>query len=144
MEISYSQVDGLYVGWEMNATPRMAWGIVRTAHCRERCLGKEFAVSEPTEQQRQELTTIPITVSAEAAARIAELGMQREGGRMLEHTSKAGAGLRSIEVTLMPACDPGDDPRVILEVTKDDPREANDPLWGQWCDWMVETFPSDV
>ena len=89
-------------------------------------------------------TTIPITVSPEAAARVAQLGMKREFERILEHTCEATSGLRSIEVNLTPPCDPGEDPRVILEVTKDERPEPNDPLWGQWCDWMMHSFPSDV
>jgi hypothetical protein len=89
------------------------------------------------------ITSVPVTVSAEVEARITELAMQREMERMLEYTSQA-AGVRSIDVTLMPPCDPGDEPRVILEVTRDKPQQANDPFWRQWRDWMVETFPSDV
>jgi hypothetical protein len=88
--------------------------------------------------------TVPITVSAEAATRVAALGMQSDLARMLEHACQAAAGLRSIDVTLIPPCDPGEDPRVILEVTKDSPWETSDPLWPIWRDWMVESFPSDV
>ena len=89
-------------------------------------------------------SVIPITVSEEAAARIAELERQCELEQILEHTCQAAAGLRGIDVTLMPPCDPGDDPRVILEVTTNELPKANDRLWRQWRDWMVETFPSDV
>jgi len=89
-------------------------------------------------------TSIPITVSADAAAHVKKLGMDRELERMLDHACQAAAGLRSIDVILMPPCDPGDDARVILQVTKDDPRAVSDPLWRQWCDWMVESFPPDV
>jgi hypothetical protein len=88
-------------------------------------------------------TTIPISISAEAGKRVAELGMQHELERILEYTCQA-PGVHRIDVTLIPPCDPGDDPRVVLEVSQDLPEEANNPLWRQWCDWMVDTFPSDV
>jgi len=43
----------------------------------------------------------------------------------------------------MPPCDPGDDTRAVLEVSKTVPQEAGSS-WRQWCDWMVDTFPPDV
>ena|ERR1700726_241613 len=87
---------------------------------------------------------VPVSVSLEASVRVADLGMQRELERMLAHASQTVAGVRGIAVTLIPPCDPGEEPRVVLEVTKDEPQEGSDPLWREWCDWMVETFPSGV
>ena len=88
--------------------------------------------------------TTPISVSEEAKSRIAELGIDHDLERILEHTSKLARGLLRIDVVLTPACDPGDDPRIILEGTKEGAPAVNDPLWRQWRDWMVESFPSDV
>ena len=89
-------------------------------------------------------TTIPITVAPEAAARIAELGMQRELDLMLEHTRQIVPGLQAIAVNL--AYDPCgvDDPRVILDVTMADPHLTDNPVQRQWGRWFVETFPPDV
>ena len=89
-------------------------------------------------------TTVPITLRPEAAARVQQLQLPRELARILEHTSRAVPGIRSIEVVLAPPCDPGDDPRLVLEVTRDDPDGADDPTWREWRDWMVDTFPSEV
>src|SRR4051794_24974808 len=52
----------------------------------------------------------PVTVSPEAAARVAELGLQREFEQIVEHTRQTIPGLRRLEVTLAPAHDTGDDP----------------------------------
>jgi hypothetical protein len=90
------------------------------------------------------MMSVPKTIAPEAAARLAELGMVSELQRMIDYLGNAGAALRSVEVTLAPPCDPGDDPRIILEVTKGTGQLANDLLWRQWRDWMVDTFPSDV
>lgn len=89
-------------------------------------------------------TTIPLTVSPEAAARVAELGMQKEFDRMLEHTRQTVPGLQAISVNL--AYDPcgSDDPRVVIDVIMADPHLEDDPTGRQWGRWFVTTFPPDV
>ncbi len=54
-------------------------------------------------------TTIRITVTPEAAVRVAELGMQAELDQMLEHTRQTVPGLKSIEVQETLPYDTGDE-----------------------------------
>jgi hypothetical protein len=88
-------------------------------------------------------TTVPIRISPEAAAHVADLGMRLELDRMLEHTCQTWE-VQSLEVTLIPPCDPGEDARVVLEVTRATPREASDPFWSEWRDWMLDTFSPEI
>jgi hypothetical protein len=89
-------------------------------------------------------TTVPVTVTPEAAARVAELGMQCELERMLEH-SRQGC----------PTCDPSkcDWPCPTIPATK--PRLSSKPPWtivtleydpteDELGSWKVDTFPPDV
>ncbi len=90
------------------------------------------------------ITTIPVTVTPEAAARIAELGMQAELERMLEHTRQTAPGLRSIEVQLALPYDTGDDTSINIEATRENPHLPYDPTDRNWGAWKVRTFPPDV
>jgi hypothetical protein len=47
-------------------------------------------------------TTIPVTVTPEAAARVAELGMQKQLNQMVQHALEMVTKLLSIEVNLAP------------------------------------------
>ncbi len=89
-------------------------------------------------------TTIPITVTPEAAARIAELGMQAELDRMLDHTVETVPGLRSIEVQLFETYDAGDENGLTIWSTRVNPHLADDPTNRQWGAWLVRTFPPGV
>ena len=61
-------------------------------------------------------TTVPLTVLPEAAARVAELGMQAEFERMLQHTRQTLPGLRSIRVYLAEPYDTDNEPRVVIQL----------------------------
>ncbi len=89
-------------------------------------------------------TTIPVTVTPEAAERVAELGMQAELECMLEHTRQTVPGLRSIEVRLALPYDTGDVPTIIIEAAKCFPARADEPTQTEWDDWQMNTFPPDV
>jgi hypothetical protein len=89
-------------------------------------------------------TTIPVTVTPEAAARVAELGMQAELERMIEHTRQSVPGLRSIEVQEALPYDTGDETTIVIQVTMADPHLDRDPTNTDWDRWMVTTFPPDV
>jgi hypothetical protein len=91
-----------------------------------------------------EPTTVPLTITPEAAARVAELGMQAELERMLDHTRQTVPGLRSIEVQLALPYDTGDETTLIIEVGMDDPYRLDDPTWEQWSYWQISTFPPHV
>lgn len=91
-----------------------------------------------------ETTTMPATITPEAAARVAELGLQREFDLMLEHVRKIVPGLRSITVTLAPPYDTGDEPCVLIEVIMDNPHLPYDPTEMDWGKWKITTFSPDV
>lgn len=89
--------------------------------------------------------TVPVTIAEEAATRVAELGMQSELDRMLEHTKQAVPGLRSIEVTLeydYEEIDRG--PIITLWCHRNDPGPIRDLTNWNWGAWFVETFPPEV
>jgi hypothetical protein len=89
-------------------------------------------------------TTIPITVKPEAAARVAELGMQAELERMLEHTLQTVPGLRSIEVQEALPYDTGDETTILILATLAESHPEYDRTDSAWGRWKVTTFPPDV
>ena len=58
--------------------------------------------------------TVPVTVSAEAQGRVAELGLQKEFEQMLEHALQTVPDLRRIRVELEEQTDEIDDPLVVI------------------------------
>jgi hypothetical protein len=91
------------------------------------------------------MSTIPITVEPEAAARIDELGMRREFEEMLEQARAIMPDTRAIEVAL--ESDPEEldpEPRIVITPFRPDPAADYDPLDGQWGHWFVRTFSPDV
>ncbi len=89
-------------------------------------------------------TTVPLTITPEATAHVAELGMQREFEQMLERTLQTVPGLQSIEVTLEYNPETGDDPRVVIWSYMEDRRLEYDPTEDQWGRWKITTFPPEV
>ena len=89
-------------------------------------------------------TTIPVTVTDEAATRIAELGMQQEFETMLEHTKQTAPGLRSIEVTLEYDPEEERDPTILISPHRSPPDCENDKTDWNWGTWFVTTFPPEV
>ena len=90
------------------------------------------------------LATTPVTITSEAAARVAELGMQAELECMLEHTRQTVPGLHSVEVQLAAPSDIGDEIALVIEVTREHPPLDHDPTDSDWGRWKVMTFPPDV
>ena len=90
------------------------------------------------------LTEIPVTVSADAAARVAALGMQREFQMMIDQLKQIIPGLRAIEVTLEYPPDYEDEPAVLLTTVQPPPAQEIDPTRDAWRAWFVETLPPDV
>jgi hypothetical protein len=88
--------------------------------------------------------TVPVTMQPEAAARLAELGMQREYEQILEHALQTVPGLRSIEVQLALPYDTGDETTIVLEAIREGPAQVSDPFYDEWRDWIIGTFPPDV
>lgn len=89
-------------------------------------------------------TTIPIIITPEAAARVAELGMQAELEQMLEHTCQTVPGLRSIKVEEELPYDTDPDSSIGIWVARDDPHLEEDTTDREWGRWLVRTFPPDV
>jgi hypothetical protein len=91
------------------------------------------------------VSSIPVTVTPEAAERVAELGMQAELECMIEHTRQTVTDAQRIQVVLDPAYDTGDEPYLTIEAYRDLSRyEENDPTWRQWSRWSTTTFHPDV
>jgi hypothetical protein len=89
-------------------------------------------------------TTVAVTITPEAAARVAELGMQAELERMLEHTRQTVPGLRSVEVQEAPPYDTGDETGITILATIVNPQLEYDSTDSEWGHWKVMTFPADV
>jgi hypothetical protein len=92
--------------------------------------------------------TIPVMIAEDAAARVAELGMQPELEQMIEHVKRTAPGLRAIRVTLEydPAC-PSNEPQVVIWAHLDElSREEalKDRTGWDWGGWQGETFPPQV
>jgi hypothetical protein len=87
--------------------------------------------------------TIPITISPDAAAYVAEIGMQQPCRQMLEHIQETVPGLRAISVVLQESNDMGPDPCVIFDVTMADPKLEKDETEGRFERWQIENFPTE-
>jgi hypothetical protein len=89
-------------------------------------------------------TIVPVTLTPEATARVAELGMRSQLDQMLEHTRQSIPDLLSIEVKLDEPYNPGDTPRVIIEARRAGRLLLPDRTEWDWGGWKVSTFPPEV
>jgi hypothetical protein len=89
-------------------------------------------------------TTVPVTITPEAAAYVAELAMQEPFQQMLDRILQAVPGLHSIEVNLQEPYDVGGGPSVIFDVTMDEPRLKPNPTESEFEKWQIDTFPPEV
>jgi hypothetical protein len=89
-------------------------------------------------------TNVPLTVQPDAAQRVAELGLQAELDRMLEHVRQTVPCVQRIDIWLQPPYDTGPDPAVIIEVYQSEPGRWQYSDWEKWRDWLLETFSPDV
>jgi hypothetical protein len=90
---------------------------------------------------------IPVVVSEQAAARVAELGMQRQFEQMIDHARATAPGLRSIHVTLEWDYEcPDRDRSVVIWVQRDERSnpEEFDPTDRDWGRWQGKQFPPEV
>src|SRR5262245_14007910 len=90
-------------------------------------------------------TLVPITVESDAAARVAELGIQREFEQMLDHARQTVPGLRCIRVTLEYDPHGAEEPGLVIWSHRDRPSsldyDSTDEEWGMW---FVTAFPPQV
>jgi hypothetical protein len=89
-------------------------------------------------------TAVPVTVTPEAEAYVAELGMQGPYRQMLDRILQTVPGLHSVEVILQEPYDLGGGPSVIFHATRDNPHLEYDPTESQFERWQIDTFPPEV
>ena len=91
-----------------------------------------------------ESTDVPLTITPEAAARIAELGMQKELEQMIAYVREKVPGLNAIEVTIEECYDTRDETGVRIEASSDQVFEPEDNTSATLDEWVIETFPPQV
>jgi hypothetical protein len=91
-----------------------------------------------------EATNVPVTIEPEAAARVAELGLQAEFEQMLEQVRKTVRGLRQIEVTLRDRYDTGGEPGVGIRGISGLPWSFYERTHRELGNWLVHTYPGRV
>jgi hypothetical protein len=89
-------------------------------------------------------TEVPLTIQPDAAARVAELGLQREFDEMIEQARRMIPDLRRIEVTLAWPPDYEDDPRVIIAPIVPNRGVSYLPAEQQYVAWELATYSPDV
>jgi hypothetical protein len=87
--------------------------------------------------------TVPVTITPEAAVRIAELRLQAPIDRMIDYARKNLPELDRIEVVLYDRYDLGDEPGLAVDVYSTRPFDPDDPTWDV-SGWMVTKFPPKV
>jgi hypothetical protein len=88
--------------------------------------------------------TLPITITPEAAARIAELGMQAELDQMVEQARRVVPQLTRIWVELAERYDTGGEPGVTICAGTRLGGEEVGPLDWDLTRWYVNAFPPQV
>lgn len=85
-----------------------------------------------------------VTVTPEAAARVAELGFQKEFEQLVERARTTIQGVRWLEVRREPPYDTGDEEQVVIWIRIADNQLLNNPSIDTFIDWKLETFSPDV
>ncbi|SRR5579875_1824062 len=88
-------------------------------------------------------TDVPLTISPEAQARIAELGLQKEFEQMIAHVRAAVPGLVAIEVVRELPYDTAWEP-VSITAYSDQAFKPEEKASRNLSQWEVETFPPQV
>jgi hypothetical protein len=90
------------------------------------------------------VSQVPVTISPEAGARIAEVNLRKVVDRMLDYAVQHLPCLDRIEVTLYDRYEIGDEPGLAIDAFS---QRAFDPAdsTGQELDkWMVAEFPPEI
>ncbi|MGH7174001.1 MAG: hypothetical protein ACRELG_27325 [Gemmataceae bacterium] len=93
-------------------------------------------MSEPSSS-----TSVPVTIRPDAAARVAELGMQTELQQMIDHARQVVLDLAAIEVEVAERYETGGEPGVSIVAYSD---TAFDNTSEEVRGWAVTTFPPQV
>ncbi len=91
-----------------------------------------------------ESASVPVTVTPEAAARIAELGIQAAVDQMLGHALQTIPDLQRLEVVLDGPYDTHEEPYLTIHATTDRILVPGDTTEKGWTDWELSTFPPEV
>jgi hypothetical protein len=89
-------------------------------------------------------TTIPVGVTPEAAARLAELGLQAAADRMIAHARQNLPEVVRIEVGLNERYDTGGDAGVAIDAWSRRPFDPAERISWDLAGWMVTEFPPEV
>lgn len=89
-------------------------------------------------------TDVPVTITPEAEARIAELGMRKELEQMIAYVREVVPELAGIEVALTERFDTGSEPGITIEAYSDRIFEPGNTVSWDSIRWEVETFPPQV
>ncbi len=89
-------------------------------------------------------TDIPLTITPEAAARTAELGLRKELEQMIAYVREGVPGLAAIEVTIEECYDSRDETGIRVEAYSDRVYEPGDTTSAQLEDWVLATFGPQV
>lgn len=89
-------------------------------------------------------TDVPVTISPEAAARVAELGMQKEMEQMIAHVREVVPSLVAIEVEIAERYDLGGEPGISIIPYSDQPYVEEDRTSWELIGWESRTFPPQV
>jgi hypothetical protein len=89
------------------------------------------------------VATIPVTIQPDAAAFLAEIGMERELEMMIEHAKATIPHLRALDVELhdFPWTGP---PSLTIHAHRDPYPGRPDRAWDEFGNWMVEAFSPQV
>jgi hypothetical protein len=88
--------------------------------------------------------TIPVTITPEAEARVAELGMRAELEQMLERARLTIPGLARLQVGVEQPYDTGGEPSIGIEARTDQVWAPEDRTWKDYSRWKINTFPARV
>jgi hypothetical protein len=88
-------------------------------------------------------TDVPLTIQPDAAARIAEWGLQRQFEQMLEQVRKLIPDLRRLAVVLEPPYDTHLDEYVVIDATVPFRGEYTLPGEAAYHDWAIASFSMD-
>jgi hypothetical protein len=88
--------------------------------------------------------TVPVSVTPEAAARIAGLGFQAHMDRMIDYARQNLPELTRIQVVLNERYDMGGEPGVAVEAYRRYSFDPPERIRRQVGKWMVSEFPPEV
>jgi hypothetical protein len=88
--------------------------------------------------------TVPVTVTPEAAARIAKLGFQAQVNRIIDYARQNLPDLDRIEVELHDRYELGDEPVLVIDAYGRRPFDPADQTENEMDRWIVREFPPQV